>query len=124
MGSIVEANYQGKRGQSYYRALIVAVHNDETYDVDYKDSDFDSRLSAKHIRLLPASQTLFKLNDRVLAKYQGMKGGQFYADTIVGSRPENDQFDVNYDDGDRLERRVHPPGYRGRSLPPVSRGWP
>jgi hypothetical protein len=50
LGARVEAKFQGV-GEEWYRAKIVAVHDDGSFDVEYDDGDKEFEVEPEHIRL-------------------------------------------------------------------------
>ncbi|GMF29595.1 unnamed protein product [Phytophthora fragariaefolia] len=109
LGDAVKAKY--KKGSKFFSGKIARVRLDGTYDIEYDDGDFETRVDGSLIlgteRVIsktcedsPKSSRRamrFEVGDVVKARYK--KGAKFFSGKITRVRLDG-TYDIRYDDGD------------------------
>ena len=104
-GTKIEASYRGKG--KYYAGKIARDNKDGTYDVDYDDSEKETKVEEKLIRLLggvpttPAVAIRLAEGNKIEANYHG--NGKYYPGKIARDNKDG-TYDVDYDDGEKETR--------------------
>ncbi len=96
-----EVEVHEEEADTFYKGVVVAVHNDDTVDIDTGENGFFESVVPGYTRRTDPEPEI-KVGSRVEALYQR---GKVWYDAVVTKLRSDGTFDVLYDDGD-TELRV------------------
>jgi len=96
VGDVVEGKYRGQFDEWYKGTIIAAVTSENAWNVEYEDGEIDEGLCRQCVRpFVP-----FQVGE--LVQYKDHESEQYIYCQIAQHHVNNNMFDVELDDGDRV----------------------